>query len=192
MISAYDGYPSGPPLAGHIEIGSGNNKGIQQEKMSNQDTEEPRRVGLLRSSGLVSLLTMLSRILGLVRDMVIANFFGAGAGADVFFLAFKIPNFFRRLFAEGAFSQAFVPVLTEYRELKSSTDVRDLVNKVSGTLGTTLLFITILGVLGVSVVVSVFAAGFVYNGEFEKIALATEMLRLTFPYLFFIFRCNIG
>ena len=97
MISAYDGYPSGPPLAGHIEIGSGNNKGIQQEKMSNQDTEEPRRVGLLRSSGLVSLLTMLSRILGLVRDMVIANFFGAGAGADVFFLAFKIPNFFRRL-----------------------------------------------------------------------------------------------
>jgi putative peptidoglycan lipid II flippase len=129
---------------------------------------------------------MLSRILGLVRDMVIANFFGAGAGADVFFLAFKIPNFFRRLFAEGAFSQAFVPVLTEYRELKSSTDVRDLVNKVSGTLGTTLLFITILGVLGASVVVSVFAAGFVYNGEFEKIALATEMLRLTFPYLFFI------
>ena len=186
MISAYDGYPSGPPLAGHIETGSGNNKGIQQEKMSNQDTEEPRRVGLLRSSGLVSLLTMLSRILGLVRDMVIANFFGAGAGADVFFLAFKIPNFFRRLFAEGAFSQAFVPVLTEYRELKSSTDVRDLVNKVSGTLGTTLLFITILGVLGASVVVSVFAAGFVYNGEFEKIALATDMLRLTFPYLFFI------
>jgi len=100
--------------------------------MSNQDTEEPRRVGLLRSSGLVSLLTMLSRILGLVRDMVIANFFGAGAGADVFFLAFKIPNFFRRLFAEGAFSQAFVPVLTEYRELKSSKDVGDLVNKVSG------------------------------------------------------------
>ena len=96
--------------------------------MSNQDTEEPRRVGLLRSSGLVSLLTMLSRILGLVRDMVIANFFGAGAGADVFFLAFKIPNFFRRLFAEGAFSQAFVPVLTEYRELKSSKDVGDLGN----------------------------------------------------------------
>ncbi len=154
--------------------------------MSNQDTEEPRRSGLLRSSGLVSVLTMLSRILGLIRDMVVANFFGAGAGADVFFLAFKIPNFFRRLFAEGAFSQAFVPVLAEYRELKSSADVQDLINKVSGTLGAILLFLTIFGVLGASVIVSIFAAGFVYNEEFEKVALATEMLRLTFPYLFFI------
>jgi putative peptidoglycan lipid II flippase len=155
--------------------------------MSNQELEKPRKVsGLLRSSGLVSAMTMLSRVLGLIRDMVVANFFGAGAGADVFFLAFKIPNFFRRLFAEGAFSQAFVPVLTEYRELRSAADVRDLVNKVSGTLGATLLFVTILGVLGASLVISVFAAGFVYNEEFEKLALATDMLRLTFPYLFFI------
>ena len=145
-----------------------------------------RSRGLLKSSGLVSLLTMLSRVLGLIRDMVVANFFGAGAGSDVFFLAFKIPNFFRRLFAEGAFSQAFVPVLTEYRELRSSADIQELVNKVSGTLGATLLFITILGVLGASVVVSIFAAGFVYNQEVEKLALATEMLRFTFPYLFFI------
>jgi len=155
--------------------------------MSNHNTEKSRPVsGLLRSSGLVSVMTMFSRVLGLVRDMVVANFFGAGAGADVFFLAFKIPNFFRRLFAEGAFSQAFVPVLTEYRELKSTAEVRDLIDKVSGTLGATLLFITILGVLGASAVVSVFAAGFVYHGEVEKLSLATEMLRLTFPYLFFI------
>jgi putative peptidoglycan lipid II flippase len=82
--------------------------------MSNQELEKPSKVsGLLRSSGLISAMTMLSRVLGLIRDMVVANFFGAGAGADVFFLAFKIPNFFRRLFAEGAFAQAFVPVLTE-------------------------------------------------------------------------------
>lgn len=155
--------------------------------MSNQETEKPRQASrLLRSSGVVSVMTMLSRVLGLVRDMVVANFFGAGAGADVFFLAFKIPNFFRRLFAEGAFSQAFVPILTEYRELRSATEVRDLVDKVSGTLGATLLFVTVLGVLGASLVISVFAAGFVYNQEFEKLALATDMLRLTFPYLFFI------
>jgi len=155
--------------------------------MSNQESEKKRRgSGLLRSSSIVSVMTMLSRVLGLVRDMVVANFFGAGAGSDVFFLAFKIPNFFRRLFAEGAFSQAFVPILMEYRELRSAGEVRDLVNKVSGTLGATLLFITILGVLGASFVVSVFAAGFVYHNEVEKLALATDMLRLTFPYLFFI------
>jgi putative peptidoglycan lipid II flippase len=76
--------------------------------------EPPKAPGLLRSSGVVGVMTMLSRVLGLVRDMVIARYFGAGTAADAFFVAFKIPNFLRRLFAEGAFSQAFVPVLSSY------------------------------------------------------------------------------
>ena len=155
--------------------------------MGNAVTEAAKgRRGLLKSSGVVSLMTMVSRVFGLVRDMVIAYFFGAGAGADVFFLAFRIPNLFRRLFAEGAFAQAFVPVLSEYREKHSRQEVKQLIDKVSGTLGVNLVVITLLGVVGAEVVISVFAAGFVYHGEVGKLALATEMLRLTFPYLLLI------
>ena len=102
--------------------------------------------GLLRAGFVVSSMTMLSRVLGLVRDMVIANFFGAGGAADAFFLAFRIPNLFRRLFAEGAFAQAFVPVLAEYRSQRSVEAVRAFVAAVSGTLGVTLLAFTALGV----------------------------------------------
>ena len=138
--------------------------------------------GLLKSSGIVSAMTMISRVFGLVRDMVVAYFFGAAAGADAFFLAFRIPNLFRRLFAEGAFSQAFVPVLSEYRE-KRPDDVPDLINKVSGSLGVSLVMFTLLGVVGAEIIISIFAAGYIYHGETEKLALATEMLRLTFPYL---------
>ena len=142
--------------------------------------------GLLRSSLVVSSLTFLSRILGLVRDVVIAHFFGAGAGADVFFLANRIPNFFRRLFAEGAFSQAFVPVLTEYRERGDHNEVRDLVGKTEGALGSTLVVITLIGVIGAEIVISIFAAGYLYHGETGKFDLAVDMLRLTFPYLLLI------
>lgn len=131
-------------------------------------------------------MTLLSRVFGLVRDMVIAYFFGASAGADSFFLAFKIPNFFRRLFGEGAFAQAFVPVLSEYRERRTKQEVRDLIDHATGTLGVGLVAITLLGVIGAQVVISVFAAGFVYNGQSDKLELATDMLRLTFPYLMLI------
>ena len=141
---------------------------------------------LLKSSGIVSLMTMISRVFGLIRDMVIAYFFGAGAGADVFFLAFRIPNLFRRLFAEGAFSQAFVPVLSEYKEKHSRDEVKQLVDNVSGTLGVNLVLITLVGVVGAELIISVFAAGFVYHDSVEKLALATEMLRITFPYLLLI------
>jgi putative peptidoglycan lipid II flippase len=103
-------------------------------------------------------MTMISRVFGLARDMVIAYFFGASAGADTFFLAFRIPNFFRRLFGEGAFSQAFVPVLSEYRSKRSHDEVRDLVDRVAGTLGINLLIITVVGVVGAEVVIRVFAA----------------------------------
>ena len=130
--------------------------------------------------------TGLSRIAGLIRDMVIAYFFGATAGADAFFIAFRIPNLFRRLFAEGAFSQAFVPVLSEYRSQREKAEIRDLLDRVAGSLGVNLAGITIVGVVGAPLVISVFAAGFVFNDQTEKLQLATDMLRLTFPYLLLI------
>ena len=99
--------------------------------------------GLLRSSGVVSFFTMLSRVLGLARDIIFARVIGAEALADVFFVAFKIPNFFRRLFAEGAFAQAFVPVLGEYRQNGSQAALKELVNRVFGTLGMALLILTL-------------------------------------------------
>ncbi|MEQ5836521.1 murein biosynthesis integral membrane protein MurJ [Marinobacter sp. NFXS9] len=144
----------------------------------------PKAPGLLRSSGVVGVMTMLSRVLGLVRDMVIARYFGAGTGADAFFVAFKIPNFLRRLFAEGAFSQAFVPVLSSYREAQSMSDVRRLVNAVAGTLGLVLLGVTIVAMIGSPLLTWVFAPGF--SDEPEKFALAADMLRITFPYLLLI------
>lgn len=143
----------------------------------------PRR-GLLRSSSLVGVMTLLSRMLGLVRDMVIARYFGAGSGADAFFVAFKIPNFLRRLFAEGAFNQAFVPVLSEYRHKHAQDAVRGLVNAVAGSLGFVLLVITLLAVLGSPLITAVFAPGFI--GDPVKFELASDMLRLTFPYLLLI------
>ncbi|WP_421867833.1 murein biosynthesis integral membrane protein MurJ [Marinobacter adhaerens] len=144
----------------------------------------PKPPGLLRSSGLVGIMTMLSRVLGLVRDMVIARYFGAGAGADAFFVAFKIPNFLRRLFAEGAFSQAFVPVLSSYRENQSLSDVQRLVNAVAGSLGLVLLGVTLVAILGAPVLTAVFAPGFL--DDEVKFALTSDMLRITFPYLLLI------
>lgn len=144
----------------------------------------PKAPGLLRSSGVVGVMTMLSRVMGLVRDMVIARYFGAGAGADAFFVAFKIPNFLRRLFAEGAFSQAFVPVLSSYREKQSVDAVRSLINAVAGSLGVVLLAITLVAMLGAPVLTAVFAPGFV--GDEVKFGLASDMLRITFPYLLLI------
>lgn len=144
----------------------------------------PKAPGLLRSSGVVGVMTMLSRVLGLVRDMVIARYFGAGAAADAFFVAFKIPNFLRRLFAEGAFSQAFVPVLSSYRENRDISEVKRLVNAVAGSLGLILLAVTLVAMLGAPVLTTIFAPGFL--GDEVKFALASDMLRITFPYLLLI------
>src|SRR5690554_5981002 len=146
--------------------------------------EPPKAPGLLRSSGVVGVMTMLSRVLGLVRDMVIARYFGAGTAADAFFVAFKIPNFLRRLFAEGAFSQAFVPVLSSYRHKGDVAEVRRLVDAVAGSLGLVLLAVTLVAMLGAPVLTSIFAPGFL--GDEVKFALTTEMLRITFPYLLLI------
>jgi len=127
---------------------------------------------------------MISRVLGFVRDIVIARFFGADAGTDAFFVAFKIPNFMRRLFAEGAFSQAFVPVLSEYKETRSTEALKELIDKTAGTLAVTLFFITIVGVTAAPVLIYLFAPGFATDGPRHE--MTVEMLRLTFPYLFFI------
>lgn len=142
------------------------------------------RRGLFRSTMVVSAMTMLSRVLGLVRDVVLMSVFGAGGLMDAFLVAFKIPNFLRRLFAEGAFSQAFVPVLSEYKERLGFDQVRVLVSRVAGVLSLILLVLTV-GVIGLApYVVGLFAPGFADDPL--KFATATDLLRLTFPYLFFI------
>jgi putative peptidoglycan lipid II flippase len=147
-------------------------------------SQPPARHGLLGSSLITGSMTMTSRILGLVRDQVLAHVLGAGGSADAFFLAFKIPNFFRRLFSEGAFAQAFVPVLSEYREKGSHAAVQELVNRVAGCLGSVLILVTLLAVLGAPVVAMAFASGFMQNPE--KFALLTDLIRITFPYLMLI------
>ncbi|MFV1872087.1 MAG: murein biosynthesis integral membrane protein MurJ [Oleiphilus sp.] len=139
---------------------------------------------LLQSSGLVGFMTMLSRVFGLVRDIIVAQYFGASSSADAFFVAFKIPNFFRRLFAEGAFSQAFIPILSEYRSQKTERDVRQLANSVAGVLGGILLVITFIAIMGAPGLTALFAPGFLDDAD--KYSLATDMLRITFPYLFLI------
>ncbi len=139
---------------------------------------------LWRSTFIVSAMTMLSRILGLVRDMVLLNVFGAGGVMDAFLVAFKIPNFLRRLFAEGAFSQAFVPVLSEYKTTKTHEEVQILISRVSGSLMLILGVITTFSVVAAPLVIYVFAPGF--HGQEAKFNLAVDLLRLTFPYLFLI------
>ena len=157
---------------------------IEAEKQAEGPSLKTAAGGLLRSSLVVSSLTMLSRVLGLVRDVVIAFFLGATSNADCFFVAFKIPNFLRRLFAEGAFSQAFVPVLSEYREKGSHAAVRALLDRVAGALGGVLILVTALAVLGAPVITLLFAPGF--HGDPLKYGLTVEMIRITFPYLMLI------
>lgn len=157
---------------------------MDQEPSEQQPKSVKKSHGLLRSTGIVSVMTMVSRVLGLVRDITIANLFGAGSGADAFFVAFKIPNFFRRLFAEGAFNQAFVPVLSEYRTKRSHPEVKGLVADTSGSLAGVLFVVSVLVVLAAPWVAWVFAPGFAKNPE--KFVLAGDMLRITFPYLFLV------
>lgn len=148
------------------------------------ETEAPSNSGLLGSSFVVSIGTMLSRVLGLARDVVLANLLGAAPNADAFFVAFKIPNFLRRLFAEGAFSQAFVPVLTETREQGSHEAVRHLVDRVAGVLGGSLFVLTALAMVMAPWVALIFAPGF--SRDVAKLALTADLIVWTFPYLFLI------
>lgn len=141
--------------------------------------------GLFRSTLVVSSMTFISRILGFVRDMVFAYFFGAFGGFDAYVVAFKIPNFTRGLFAEGAFSQAFVPVLSEYRVKRSPEEVKTFIDDTFGTLAVTLLVMTLLAEIATPLLAGLFAPGFLLRDP-EQFALAQEMLRITFPYMFFI------
>ena len=148
------------------------------------DIMVPKRQSLLRSTTLVSLMTFISRMVGFVRDMVLANLFGAEAGMDAFFVAFRIPNFMRRLFAEGAFSQAFVPVLAEYQKTRSPDDVRVFIARISGYLGSILTVVTVIGMVASPIIVFLFAPGF--SEDSGRSVLTTEMLRITFPFLMLV------
>ncbi|CAM3652758.1 murein biosynthesis integral membrane protein MurJ [Halomonas sp. AOP12-C2-37] len=147
------------------------------------DASSARR-GLMRSGLVVSAMTMLSRVMGLARDVVVATLLGSGGGADAFFVAFKIPNFLRRLFAEGAFNQAFVPVLSEYSTQRNRDEIRELLNATAGSLTAILALITAVAMLCAPWLIWVFAPGF--GRDPEKLALTADMLRLTFPYLLLI------
>lgn len=149
---------------------------------------------LLRSTGTVGAWTLLSRILGLVRDVVYARLFGASFVMDAFFVAFRIPNIFRRFFAEGAFSQAFVPVFAEYDQTREHAEVRELVRRAAGTLGVILSVIAAVGAIAAPLFITIFAPGFATGdvaagaggSEADRYALAVDMLRWTFPYLLFV------
>lgn len=141
-------------------------------------------MNLLKSLAAVSSITMLSRILGFVRDTIIARAFGAGMATDAFFIAFKLPNLLRRIFAEGAFSQAFVPILAEYKQQQGEEATRTFVAYVSGLLTLALALITLLGVVFAPWIIWATAPGFANTPE--KFALTSDLLRVTFPYILLI------
>lgn len=146
---------------------------------------------LLRSGVITAGATFLSRILGMVRDIAIAQLLGAGLMADVFFFANRIPNFFRRLFAEGAFAQSFVPVLTKCSKEQSSNDLKELIAKAAGTLGFIVLIVSVIGMLASPVVTAIFGWGWFQaylndEPDAQKFIHASYLLQITFPYLFFI------
>ena len=141
-------------------------------------------MNLLRALATVSSMTLLSRILGFVRDFVIARTFGAGAATDAFFVAFKLPNLLRRLFAEGAFSQAFVPILAEFKNRRGETATRTLIDRVTSLLALVLLAVTALGVAAAPILVYISAPGFAADAS--KFELTISLTRLTFPYIFFM------
>lgn len=139
---------------------------------------------LFRSTALVSALTFCSRILGLVREALVARWFGVSAATDAFYIAFRIPNMLRQLFAEGSFSMAFVPMLAEYKAKGDRAALKEFIDRMTGTLLAVLMVITGTGVLAAPVVVSIFAPGFLDDPE--RFELATEMLRLTMPYILLV------
>ncbi|MDP3032824.1 MAG: murein biosynthesis integral membrane protein MurJ [Rhodocyclaceae bacterium] len=141
-------------------------------------------MNLLRTLATVSSLTLLSRVLGFVRDFVIARTFGAGMLTDAFFVAFRLPNLLRRLFAEGAFSQAFVPLLAEYRNQRGAEETRQLVDRVATLLFFIVLLVAALGVIGAPLLIYATAPGFVPDAD--KFGLTVTLTRIAFPYILFM------
>ena len=138
-------------------------------------------MNLLKALATVSSMTLVSRVLGFLRDLVIARLFGAGVATDAFFVAFRIPNLLRRLFAEGAFSQAFVPMISEYRTRRGEAETKLLVDRTASLLAVALVAATVLGVIAAPAIIYVSAPGF--SAEPGKFALTVAMLRVTFPYI---------
>ncbi|MDN5882565.1 MAG: lipid II flippase MurJ, partial [Nitrosospira sp.] len=141
-------------------------------------------MNLLKALATISGMTLISRILGFIRDVLIARIFGAGMETDAFFVAFRIPNLLRRLFAEGAFSLAFVPILAEYKNRRTSEETRELINHVATLLSIALFSITLIGVIAAPLIIYVSAPGFIASPH--KFELTVELLRITFPYILFI------
>ena len=140
---------------------------------------------LLKNTTTTGFATLLSRLTGLLRDTFMAQALGVGPVSDAFLVAFKIPNFLRRLFAEGAFSQSFVPVISEFKVQREHHEVRELISGVAGTLGAVLFLVSIAGVIAAPLIILLFAPKWAVSGTGEYV-LAVQMLRWTFPYLFFI------
>ncbi|MFZ5557647.1 MAG: murein biosynthesis integral membrane protein MurJ [Pseudomonadota bacterium] len=147
-------------------------------------------MNLLRALATVSSMTLLSRVLGFVRDVLIARIFGAGLATDAFFVAFRLPNLLRRLFAEGAFSQAFVPVLAEYKNRHGLDATRHLVDRVAAVLALAVAAVALLGVLAAPAIIYVSAPGFAKTPE--RFDLTVALLRITFPYIAFISLTALG
>lgn len=141
-------------------------------------------MNLLRALATVSGLTLVSRILGFVRDFVIARTFGAGVETDAFFVAFRLPNLLRRMFAEGAFSQAFVPILAEYKNRQGDEAAHQLVSRVATVLGLVVTAVSLLGIFAAPLIIYVSAPGF--SADPDKFALTVELTRITFPYILFM------
>jgi putative peptidoglycan lipid II flippase len=141
-------------------------------------------MNLLRAFAAVSGMTLLSRILGFVRDFVIARTFGAGFATDAFFVAFRLPNLLRRMFAEGAFSQAFVPILAEYKNRRTPTETKRLVDHVASLLFLVLMAVTVLGIVLAPLLIYVSAPGFAADAA--KFELTVALTRIVFPYILFI------
>jgi len=141
-------------------------------------------MNLLRALATVSGMTLMSRILGFVRDFVVARAFGAGMATDAFFVAFRLPNLLRRMFAEGAFSQAFVPILAEYKNKRGEAETHRLVNHVASALGLAVLLVSILGAIASPLIIYATAPGF--SADASKFELTVQLTRITFPYIFFM------
>lgn len=141
-------------------------------------------MNLLKSLATISSMTLFSRVLGFIRDAIVARYFGAGMATDAFFVAFKLPNLLRRIFAEGAFSQAFVPILAEYKSQQQDEATKQFISTVAGLLTLVLACITAVGILAAPIIILITAPGFTVPAE--KFALSVMMLRITFPYIFFI------
>ncbi|UJP05343.1 MAG: murein biosynthesis integral membrane protein MurJ [Nitrosomonas sp.] len=141
-------------------------------------------MNLLKALAAVSSMTFVSRVLGFLRDILIARLFGAGMATDAFFVAFRIPNLLRRLFAEGAFSQAFVPILAEYKNTRSHQETRDFIDHITLLLGGVLFLVSCVGMVAAPLIIYLSAPGF--SADIEKFDLTIRLLQITFPYILFI------